>query len=293
MVVENMRIYSLILICLFPFALFAQKTKRVEGEYIYRAPENVTIEQAKRIALERAQLETIAEAFGTNISQHNSTRVKNKNGNSDIDFLSLSSSEVKGEWIETIGEPVYSIGYEQGMLIVNCKVKGVIREIVSVAIDIRTKVLRNGTEDRFESSEFSNGDDLYLSLQSPVDGYLAVYLINYTSQNVYCMLPYSRSSDAVQRIEHDKSYLFFSSKDASAEYRNEVDEYTMTCDGTNECNEIYVIFSPNEFTKANSSHIKESMPRELPFKEFNKWLNKIRKIDNKIQVINKLLTIKN
>lgn len=34
---------------------YAQKTKKVHGEYIYHAPENVSIEQARQTALSRAQ----------------------------------------------------------------------------------------------------------------------------------------------------------------------------------------------------------------------------------------------
>ena len=45
--------------------VMAQKTKTVEGEYTYYAPENVTPEQAKRIALERAKTQAIADEFGT------------------------------------------------------------------------------------------------------------------------------------------------------------------------------------------------------------------------------------
>ena len=76
---------TIILLVLFPLTLFAQQVKKVEGEYTYRAPEEVSVEQAKRTALERAQLEAIATTFGTNISQQNSTRVSNSNGKSNVD----------------------------------------------------------------------------------------------------------------------------------------------------------------------------------------------------------------
>ena len=41
--------------------------------------------------------------------------MNNTNGSTQTDFTSLSSSDVKGEWLETIGEPKYEISYEQGI----------------------------------------------------------------------------------------------------------------------------------------------------------------------------------
>jgi hypothetical protein len=37
-----------------------------------------------------------------------------------------------------------------------------------------------------------------------------------------------------------------------------------------------VIFSPNEFAKANSKNVDERLPKELSFEEFQKWLVKGR-----------------
>lgn len=269
----------------------AQKEKRVEATYTYRASDNVTMEQAKRTALERAQLEAIADAFGTNISQHNSTRMTNQDGNSSVDFLSISSSDVNGEWIETIGEPHYDISYQQGMLVVVCSVKGVIREITTAAIDIKAKVLRNGTDDKFESSEFRNGDDMYLSFQSPVDGYLAVYLID-NDGNAFCLLPYRNQTDGIYKVKANQRYVFFSSSSVSAEQRNSVDEYVMTADKSDEINHIVVAFSPNMFVKANDYDKSELLPRETSREEFHKWLSKIRRRDVQFQVIKYTLTIK-
>ncbi len=286
-----MRFYLIIaLFLLFPTTFFAQQVKKVVGTYTYYAPEEVSLDCAKHTALERAQLEAIAETFGTDISQHNSTRVSNKNGHSDIDFLSISSSDVKGEWIETIGEPEYSINYEQGMLIVKCTVKGIIREIDSAEIDIKSKVLRNGTEDRFESSEFRSGDDMFLSFQSPVDGYLAVYLLD-DNGNAFCLLPYRNQTNGIQKISANTSYVFFSVEHVSLEERTLVDEYTLTCEHSMENNMIYVIFSPNSFIKANDNDNGELLPREIEAKAFQKWLAKVRRKDKYVNFSSKQITI--
>lgn len=285
-----MRNIILILFCMFYSSLHAQQVKKVEGEYTYRAPEQVSVEQAKRTALERAKLEAMATTFGTNISQQNSTRVSNSNGKSNVDFLSISSSDVKGEWIETIGEPQYIINYEQGMLIVTCKVKGTIREITTAAIDIKAKVLRNGTEDRFESSEFRSGDDLYLSFQSPVDGYLAVYLLD-EEGNAFCLLPYRNQSDGIYKVRANTPYIFFSEKDAPLQERSLIDEYVMTCEKAQEVNQIYTIFSPNPFIKSNDKDNGDALPRETDGESFQKWLAKVRRKDNSVNFSSKQITI--
>ncbi|MBR1498041.1 MAG: DUF4384 domain-containing protein [Bacteroidaceae bacterium] len=264
-------------------AVFAQKVKTVEAEYTYRAPENVTLEQARRTALERARIQAIADEFGTIVQQTSATRLENRNGETQTDFLSIGGSEVKGEWIETLGEPQYEIRYEQGMLVVTCRVKGKAREITTAQIDFKALVLRNGVEDRFESDRFKNGDDLYLSFQSPVAGWLAVYLMD-DERQAFCLLPYQSQQTGIYQIEANRRYVFFSAKEASAAERSMVDEYTMTCERTSEHNQIYVVFSPNIFVKAADVSTSEGLPRQLGYEAFQQWLAKCRKRDTQMNL---------
>lgn len=269
----------------------AQKTERVTATYTYYAPEHVSIEEARRVALQRAQLQAIADAFGTIVTQSNATRVRNENGKSDVSLLSLGASEVRGEWLRTDGEPEYDIAYEDGMLAVTVRVKGVIREIVNAAVDFQAKVLRNGTEDRFEGEEFRNGDDLYLSFRSPVDGFLTVYLLD-AEGTAYCLLPYRNDTGGRVAIEGNRHYVFFSIDDVPVEERSIVDEYTMTCSRDGELNQIYVIFSPQLFTKAVDYAGEGLQLRELPYEEFQEWLFKCRKQDPEMRVEVKGILIK-
>ncbi len=270
--------------------LSAQKTEKICGEYTYIAPENVSLEQAKQTALERAKLEALAEEFGTTVSQSNATVVENKNGTSDISFLSFGGSEVKGEWIETTKEPEYSISYEQGMLVVKVSVCGKTREIVGAGIDFTAKVLKNGTEAKFESENFRNEDAIYLLFRSPADGYLAVYLVD-DSQTAYCLLPYMNTPSGNTYIKSGKEYVFFSEQHADRSEAPIVNEYVLTAEKSVEQNFLYVIFSPNEFTKANDRTGSETLPRELSFADFQQWLTKNRTRDKDMKVETKGLTI--
>ena len=187
---------SAILFMVSVLGVFAQKTLTVDAEYTYRAPEDVALSQAKRTALDRAKIQAIAEAFGTIVSESNTLRMSNKNGQSDVDFMSISGSDVKGEWIETIGDPQYQIEYDGETLVVTAKCKGKIREIVGNEVDFQVKVLRNGTDDRSESDVFFSGDNFYVSFTSPVAGYVAIYLVD-VGNMACCLLPYQAQQDGI------------------------------------------------------------------------------------------------
>lgn len=281
-------ILCLLTVCL---GLSAQRAKRVRGEYTYHAPENVTLEEAKRTALERAKIQLIADEFGTVIAQTNTTFVENSEEKSAVDFQSFSVSDVKGEWIETIGEPKYSISFEQNMLVVKVRVEGRIREITKAKVEFTAKILCNGTEDRFECSDFKDGDELYLSFTSPTDGYLAVYLLD-TNRDAYCLLPYQDDTDGKVFVKHGEDYVFFSIKNKPKDEQTPVQEYNMTCEKGMETNFIYIIFSPNAFAKANDAMSTEWAPRTLSYSDFQAWLSRCRRHDKDIVVEMKEITIR-
>ena len=276
---------------IFSICCFAQKIKTVDGEYTYVVPENINLDKAKHIALERLKIQLIEEEFGATVSQSNSTLVKNNNGKSDVDFVSIGGSEVKGEWIETIGTPRYDIYYEKNMLVVSVKAKGQIREIISTAVDVKSLVLRNGIEDRFESDTFKSGDDLYISFQSPTNGYLVVYLVD-TEQRAFCLLPYQNMKEGSFNVEANKRYVLFSTQTASSELKPYVDEYTMTCSHGQEINQLYVIFSSSPFVKAIDDKLEKELPRELSNEDFQKWLAKYRIRDTNMVVKKTTITIR-
>ena len=285
----DLRYFFIIFLLMSLLSTFAQKIERVHGEYAYQVPDNISLEEGKRTALERAKIQALVDAFGTLVSQSNSTIVKNEEGKSSVDFLSIGGSDVKGEWIETLGEPKFDIFYENNALIIKATIDGKAREIKNASIDFEAKLLRNGTDLKFESDEFRNGDDLYLYFKSSINGYLAVYLLDETTQQVFCLLPYKSSGEPAYTIGHDKPYVFFSCQKADRN-PNAVDEYNMTCEHSLEQNTIYIVFSPNMFAKANTKNEDAGLPRQLPLKEFLRWLGKCKTKDTEAQI--KSITIK-
>lgn len=274
--------------------VFAQKPKTVEGRYTYYVPDDVSLREARNTALYRAQIQAIADEFGTIVSQSNITRIENTNGHSNANFLSLGSSDVKGEWIETIGQPVYDVVYEQDMLVVTCQVKGVVWEIVSAKVDYMAKVLRNGIEDKYEDDTFKDGDDLYMSFIAPVSGYLAVYLVD-ADDKVSCLLPYPGQLEGIYPVKSNQRYVFFSTDRelfrGNPQERTYVQQLYLTCNRSSEQNQVYIIFSPHSFTKAVDKGEGDGQIRELEYEDFQKWLAKLRRHDRDVQLTKKTIII--
>lgn len=279
-------------ILLVSFTGAAQRTIIASGDYTYYVPKHIALEQAERIALERAQLQILADEFGTIIESVSTTQIANSNGQSNVSTSTIGSSEVKGEWLETIGDPIYTTSYEGGMLVLHVKIKGRVREILTAPIDFKVKVLCNGIEDKFERSSFFDGDDMYLSFASPINGYLTVYLFN-GNDNVYCLLPYQRQTEGMIAIKANQRYIFFSQDQTPDTIEKQlVDEYILTADSESEFNRIYIIFSPHRFYKAADKQGSTSeSPRFLSFQEFQKWLAKVRRSDNSMQLVVKDIII--
>lgn len=285
-----MRRDLLIFLIFFSVEAFSTTTKKVFTEYTYYAPESMALQQAKEIALNRAKIQSVADEFGTSISQTNYTRIQTGNGNSTIDFQSIGLSDLRGEWIETTEEPIYDISYSDGLQIVKVEVKGIIRSIDSLRAKINAKILRNKPEIRFESSEFRNNDDLYVSFCSPIDGYLAIYFLD-NEDNAFCLLPYARQTNGFYNVMANKDYLFFSKEYCSPSENNIVDEYTMNCEGQTEYSKIVIIFSDKLFVKSNDIGKSDMLPRQLNLKDFNIWLAKSRALDYNMQVLEIPFTI--
>lgn len=277
----RLHILFIILIIMLPIPLCAQRVRNVSGEYTFYAEGNQSTNEAKRLALEGARLQAIAAEFGTVVTQSTVQEESLSDGSEHSYFSQLSASEVKGEWLEDSGDPEYDISFIQEMLVVKCRVRGRARELSNEAADFSATILKNGTEARFADVNFHNGDDMFLLFRSPADGYVAVYLVD-AAQNAYCLLPYMGNASGQQAVRHNREYVFFSS--AHSNEKESVDEFTLTCDNGVERNQVYVIFSPQPFTKALDERIDAGLPRQLEFEKFSKWLTSCRRRDPRMGV---------
>lgn len=268
--------------------LYAQKVREVNGTYTYYGDPNQSVKEVRAAAIEHARVQALAREFGTLLTQNTLQLESVKNGQEISDFIQLNAAEVKGEWLEDMKDPeIVREELVDGTLVIEVRVKGRARAISSEAVDFEVLTLRNGTEKRFADTRFKEGDDLYVYFKAPADGYVAVYLVDEQKQ-AFCMLPYSGDSDGQQPVEHGKEYVFFSPKHLYDVPQNLIDEMSMTCaDDRFEHNQIYVLYSPNSFTKAVDQQGRQlakdlQLPRELAFKDFTKWMSRLCAHDKKM-----------
>lgn len=268
---------------------FSQETRTVNGDYTYYTTESTSIEEAKRIALDRAKIQAIADVFGTTISQSATTTISTQNSKSETHFFLIGVSDIKGEWIETLSEPIYSVKFEPPIISVNCKVKGKIREILQPEIEFEAKALKNGLTDSYESDDFKDGDDLYLHFKASSSGNIVVFLVQ--SETVYRLLPYKRDHIKEYAIEGGKDYVFFSKSYGGLSNTN-IDEYELFADSEIDSANILILYTPNVIGSTDGVTDIYDEPLSMNFDAFNKWLIKKRNRDKFSRVIIIPLTIK-
>ena len=286
-----MLLLNLMAICL------ADDIVRVSAIYEYTSNNaNETPEQAKNKAFEAAKQKALEDRFGLDVSKiTNTLQINRSNGkevNSESNVFSMGETAVRGEWIETIREQVLEQTYDAktGFWIVKVRVEGRARNYSTEKADIQFSFLKD--EDDMEAPvAFRDGSDLYMRFSSPVSGQLCVYLVD-ENQNAYCLLPYMSQQTGSQPIVANKEYLFF-----STDYDKGAQEYTLNSERSVEQNLLYVVFSPNEFTKAadkqgGKNFRDEQLPRELSYEAFIKWLSRNQTKDPDMVVRSTLVTIK-
>ncbi len=277
------RLESLLVFVGMTIALVASASdiKTVSGESTFYGESSHSRNDCMRFALEQARIAALAKEFGTTISQDVYQRDVLSGSTESNYFSMLNHTEVNGEWLADDGEPEYKFSYDKNHnLVVTCKIKGKARALTNEAPEFSASVLRNGNELRFADTHFREGDDLKLYFRAPVNGYLAVYLVD-DERTVYSILPYSNNSDGKVRTVRDRDYVFFDMDKADMQF-GEPDELVITLNGDVERNQLYVLFSPDTFSRAVDSSANGTQPRTLPYDTFAKWLTNVRKRDPKM-----------
>lgn len=281
-----------LLICLVSFAGDIKHIS-ITYEYISDNP-NETPEQAERTAIQMAQQKALEEHFGLDVVGITSTMQRNRQEgqkvSSSSDVFSMRETAVRGEWIETIKQKVLDKTFEKGFWHVRVYIEGRARNHSTDKPEIQYAFINNA-HDKQNRDQYYDGDDIFLRFTSPVSGALCIYLVD-TEQNAYCLLPYQSNGMGHQTIDANQEYLFFSTAtDPTA------DEYTLNTMQSSEQNALYVIFSPNTFTKAvdkqaGTNWRDEQLPRFLSYEDLMKWLARNQTRDENMVVRREVVTIR-
>ena len=283
---------TIILCSLLLVPAFAAKPKPVELTYTYLSNDpNESKAQAEQHAIERAKQKALENAFGVNVSSIEILLETESQTGKDFvtgsEYFSLGGTTARGEWIKTDEERVILSQHTGEYWQIKVHVSGTARELSGTPIDIQYSIISN-PNDREPRQRFFDNEDLLMRFQSPVDGALCVYLVD-ESKTAYCLLPYISEGKGYMPIKANEQYLFFSEKtDPNA------DELVLTTDKEIEHNVLYIVFSPNRFTKARdksggTNWRDQSLPRSLSYAEFVSWLAKNQTSDEDMTVRTELI----
>lgn len=278
-----MRYYFLILLFLL-ISLYSlgQRVVNICGEYKYIVPENVSLAEAKAIAIERARLTAIANEFGTTVSQTNLATTHIENGTTRNDFLSLGETEVKGDWLGDTKEPEIRPVYENNQLVIYASVCGKVRELKTAEVELRMQIMSNG----IETERFKNNDKVAIRFKSPVNGYVAIFVRDDNAGIVACMLPYENENGKARVVKNSKEYIYLSTDDPIYPYQEET---ILVTNKKVEFNTFVLVFAETEFAMPLSD-MGEFVP-ELSVESFQRWLRRNRMSDKTMQTIEKTIQI--
>lgn len=289
--------------CAAAYIAAAQNIVSVSGEYTYYAPSSMSLDQAKQEALLQTKLHVLGKKFGTIINSTTNLHIGNSESsdriNSTTEVHTYSVHEVKGEWIEDTRDPEQTTSYDKSLpntTIIRTRVWGKAREILTAKIDIDARLLKD-TLMEAEADVFRHEQSFYVSFLTPVAGYVAIYLLDNDEGTAYCLLPSASDNRGAIPVDSNKPYIFFSWDYAKKHYKGENKllgtGYELTAANSIVFNQLYVIFSPNEFFKAKDKQEQDehyTLPRRTTIQEFNRWLTNCKIRDP--QMVEKTISVK-
>lgn len=259
----------------------APKIVTVTGEATYYDNGHHSKVECMRLAAEQARVDALAREFGTIVTQDIVQTDRIRTGRETNDLLAVSMTEVKGEWLGDTREPEYEFSYDKDQnMVVKCTVRGTARAITNEAIAFETSALRNGIHASNADTRFRDGDDMYLYFLGSADGYLTVWLED-ESRTVYNLLPYPRDPKSEVKVKRYQEYTFFNAALGKGMFGPE-EELVLTAPDETEYNRLYVVFSPNPYSRPPMS-ADGALP-SLPSDDFSKWLMRMRRNDPKMGV---------
>jgi len=283
---------------------YGQEVVETSGEAQVKVERNMSKEDAMEEARQQAMIIAIEKVFGSYVEQDSDISIEDGQAN----FKIIGHSLVKGDWLKTINEKFKEdsriikgdLGKETETWI-NCKIKGVVREITKPDTRLNFKPL-SCPEMNCHTYSFYDGTPLYLSFSSPVDGFLSVYIVE-PSNIALRILPYQsmpkKYLNAVP-VEADIKYTFFANSEEYNYFEGFpyllIDEIIMETELKKEHYDLYVIFSSNPFEKPLLldqivEEDKDLIPKNLGLIEFEEWLQETRIYDSEFQYQRITLTV--
>lgn len=285
--------------------LVAQE-KEVSSFFLRKVESSETVEFAKLQCIELAKADAIRRNYGEVLIQGNSTFISNTQANQKVEtysrFNMIADSWVNGEWVRDISAPKTEIFSDNGSVWVKANVTGVIRPVPESKIDFNFATAQC-PKLSCETTDFKEGDDLFVIFKTPESGYLSIFLDDPFSGTTYMVFPYQGLLDSSQMyMERDREYVLFD-KSQQGNYKfGTVDELVISLSNKTlaEVNKLFIVFSPNKkIMKPNLSSGKTFdqennffFPSSMKSEDFQFWIAKLRSKNKDIQFSYKYIQLK-
>ncbi len=262
--------------------IHAQRVVTVSGEYRYQVPEEIPLNRAKQIAIDKARNEAIVNEFGQIVSQSVNTVIHTSDSKSSIQTDSYASTESRAIWLCDTKAPEISIEYDNNVMVITAYVYGKVRELKTAEVNLNVHVVCNG----IETERFKNNEKVSIRFKSPVNGFVSIFFRDDNAGNISCMMPYENEDGTAREIKSNKEYIFLSTEDPLYPYQEET---ILVTDKTIEFDTFIIVFSKKDFSMP-ASEVGEFVP-ELSVEEFLKWVRRNRISDETMQIIEKPIQI--
>lgn len=270
-------------------SVLAQNIRNASGTALFKLEEDMSMDDLKDKLRHHAIINAIEREYGTYVTQESFVDVDDGN----TQFRIFGKSIIQGEWLKTTQEDfkeemrkTKDNGRNRHELWMSLKIEGKVRELSQPDIEF-DYFTSNCKKDACKTGIFQNGDPMYLHFNTPVKGFLSVYVLE--NEDAFRLLPYQNMSskyiNAVP-VAADKEYVFFS-PDGENEYYEDfsrylTDELIMLTDDEEEYVDLYLIFSPEEFAKPSltpeetNSDTSYGTPKSLQASTLTSWLESNR-----------------
>lgn len=275
-----------------PQMSYGQRTAEVVGEYEvqFRDDYEITFYDAKRRCIELAKNDALKNEFGEWVGHFVEIDDTGKDGkNTGSYFRERLEVRGKGEWLGDTREPEIEIAYHDGTLFYKARVWGKAREIVTNHALLKWMIQHDDVSGRQVTLNLKHKERFFVNFQSPIDGYVAIYLME-EDGNGSCLLPYRRSNLRSYEVKGGRDYTFF---DKNMDLDPLVDRLSLSTVKPRERFTIWLVFSPNRFTKCVDKKVDASHPNSVSIKDFREWKMQNQLSDHDMQIESKTIIVVN
>ncbi|MBP5339339.1 MAG: hypothetical protein J6Z14_08595 [Prevotella sp.] len=235
---------------------------------------NVTLREAKEECILMAKNDAIAKEFGELVTSDVVETMSESDGETTkSDYMESHEMKARGVWLRETKPTKFDVDYFDGKLVLKAEVWGKAREIKQSKVELKWKIMKDGNGKRMATQMFydypnkKDKEKIYVTFKAPTDGYVAIYLTQWSADVTDCLLPYRKNTSGLHEVKGGKEYTFFDKS-----FDPQANSISLTADnGDKDKYQMVIIFSPNKFYRPADIEVK-GKNQVLNSSNFQKWL---------------------